>query len=305
MKFPPEGRCCTERWSGRWPSAPARSRRTCPHGRGNRRASGSRCPRRSPGSPVAVRTCRTGPETAAQSAASGRRRPCHTLRPLKVVVAQRLTVQIAEQQDAEVGAVVDHRRADAACSAALVLWHSRSRSMPSMFDGCRAACDVNPVRGGDLDVAVRQPARQFLSCRGRPARAGSGRTAGRAVRRSAAAHADPSSAVPGADPVQQIVKSRPRGGSTARPTRVELTQPCWRSTRSACDTAFSTGPTPRPDRRHRCPARGAGQQDLKAVRVRQQVEALRPAGGVDVGERRRRARPPPSRRRVTSPTRRI
>ena len=37
----------------------------------------------------------------------------HHSRSLKVVVAQRLSVEKAQQQDAEIGSVVDHRRADA------------------------------------------------------------------------------------------------------------------------------------------------------------------------------------------------
>jgi hypothetical protein len=87
----------------------------------------------------------------------------HHLRTPKVVIGQRLSVHVAQQQDAKVRAIVDHRRADArslGSDGIVVLLVAVDGQ--EIAGGVDAAGDIDRVRGGHLDVAIRQPARQFL-----------------------------------------------------------------------------------------------------------------------------------------------
>ena len=82
---------------------------------------------------------------------------------MKVVVAQRRSVEIPEQQNAQIGAVVDHRSPYARLFVGLgVVVLLVAVDTQEVATGVGAAGDVDPVRGGDLDVAVGQAAGQFL-----------------------------------------------------------------------------------------------------------------------------------------------
>jgi len=83
--------------------------------------------------------------------------------PLEVVVAQRLSVEIAQQQDPEVGSIVDDLCADACLLGGLgVVVFAIAVNAQHVGRGVDAAGDVHRVRSGDLDIAVGQAARQFL-----------------------------------------------------------------------------------------------------------------------------------------------
>ena len=85
-------------------------------------------------------------------------------RPLKIVVAQRLSVEVAQQQDAEIGAVVDHRCTDAcALGGDGVVVLRVAVDGQEVGGGVGAARDVDAVRRGDLDVAIGQPAGEVLA----------------------------------------------------------------------------------------------------------------------------------------------
>jgi hypothetical protein len=84
-------------------------------------------------------------------------------RALKVVVAQRRSVEIPQQQKTQIGAVVDHRSPNARLFGRLaVVVLPVAVDTQEVATGVGAAGDVDPVRGGDLDVAVGQAAGQFL-----------------------------------------------------------------------------------------------------------------------------------------------
>ena len=87
----------------------------------------------------------------------------HHLGPLKVVVAQRLSVEVPQQQDAEIRAVVDDRRADAGpLGGPGVVVLRVAVDTQKIAAGVGAAGDIYAVGGGDLDVAIGQPAGEFL-----------------------------------------------------------------------------------------------------------------------------------------------
>ncbi len=90
--------------------------------------------------------------------------PLENARALQVGIGQGDALEEADQQDAEIGPVVDDRCADAGLRgglAVVVLVVAVDAQQVLGVDA--AAGDVSPGRGGDLDVSVGQPAESSSS----------------------------------------------------------------------------------------------------------------------------------------------
>ena len=85
------------------------------------------------------------------------------LGPLEVVVVQGLSLEVAQQQDPEIGAVVDHLCADAGLRGGLgVVILALPVDAEEVAAHVAAAGHVHAVGCRDLDVAVGQAAGQFV-----------------------------------------------------------------------------------------------------------------------------------------------